>query len=97
MARNEKKQISVRVEENIYKSIDKLVQNGSFDSNADFVKKSIDAYLHQERLFEKLDNIQRNLMACQLDIVAEVTGMTDEEKSEAAKKLNHRYEDEIFE
>jgi Arc/MetJ-type ribon-helix-helix transcriptional regulator len=97
MARNEKKQISVRIDSSVYKSIGQRVKSGEFDTNADFVKKAIDAYLHQERLFEKLDNMQRNLMASQLDVVAEVTGMTDDEKTQSAEKLNERYEDEIFE
>jgi Arc/MetJ-type ribon-helix-helix transcriptional regulator len=97
MARNEKKQISIRVESDVYKEIEKRVKDGDFDSNSDFVKRALDCFIHQEKLFEKLDAMQRNLMASQLDVVAEVTGMTPEEKSQSAEALNVRYQDEIFE
>jgi Arc/MetJ-type ribon-helix-helix transcriptional regulator len=97
MARNERKPMSVRLSDDVQKMVEKRVQNGEFDSNADFLRQSVDSFLHQERLFEKLETMQRNLMASQLDVVAEVTGMTPEEKSQSAEALNVRYQDEIFE
>jgi Arc/MetJ-type ribon-helix-helix transcriptional regulator len=96
MSSNEKKQISVRLEKNIHKTIETRVKSGEFDSNGDFVRKAIDFYLNQELLFEKLDTMQRNLMASQLDVVAVATGMTNEEKTFAAESLNEIYQDEVF-
>ena len=97
MARNDKRQMTVRLDPAVYKTIEDRIKSGEFDSNADFVRQAIDSYLHQEKIFDKLDAMQRNLMASQLDVVAEVTGVTNEEKSQAASALNEQYQDEIFE
>lgn len=94
---NTKIALSVRLEPSVHKMIEERVKNGEFDSNGEFARKAIDFFLNQELLFEKLDAMQRNLMASQLDVVAEVTGMTQEEKSQAAESLNEKYQDDIFE
>lgn len=96
MPKNEKKPMTVRLDERTHKIIGDRVKSGEFDSNADFIRVAVEAFLYQDRIFDKIDISQRALMVSQLDIIATVTGMTSEEKLKTAATLNEQYQDDIF-
>jgi Arc/MetJ-type ribon-helix-helix transcriptional regulator len=91
------KTVSTKLDLDIQKAIQEKIDEGEFSSFSEFLRKAAKSYLDDERMLDKMDALQRNLMASQLDVVAEVTGMTQEERSNAAERLNIRYQDGIFE
>ncbi len=56
----------------------------------------LEDYAKSEGLVKRLDRLEKSLMNSQLDIVAEVVGLSEQDIKIAQDSLNDKYQDEIF-